>query len=74
MQKLANDIAEQRNKILDDFFKAYLSSLDEKYFMKLKNEDFKRLILVHEIKSPIEHHYYFKLKTGKIGKINIDKK
>lgn len=69
MDDLIKEIMEKRGKILDDFAKAYLCSFDDKYILKLKKDDFRRLELVEHQVSPAKTIYSFKLKKGVLPKI-----
>lgn len=72
ISKLADEIMEKKAKILDDFARAYLASLaskDEKHFLKLKKDDFRRIELVETIISPLGRTYQFRLKKGRLPNI-----
>ena len=73
IDELAKEIMGNQAKILDDFGKAYLSSLDKKCFLKLKEDGFRRLELVETIESPTKRVYHFRLKKGRLPKVQIGK-
>lgn len=66
LEKLIGDVSKNHAKILDDFAKTYLASRWEDYFSKQKKIDFRRIELCHQIKSPTENVYWFRLKKGRL--------
>jgi len=69
IKEMTKNILAHKAKILDDFCRAYLASKDEKYFLKLKEEDFRRLVLVETRGAAGEITYQFQLKKGRLPKI-----
>jgi hypothetical protein len=67
--EIINKLAKQKQKILDDFCMAYLSSRYDDYFSKKKANELRRLVLVEE-RTANGYIYSFKLKRGKLPKIN----
>jgi hypothetical protein len=72
IQEMSNQIMEHRSKILDEFCKAYLASFDEKYFLQLKKDDFRRLKMViqvdNETLGQTKQTIHFELKKGRLPK------
>ena len=66
VENLIEEISKNHAKILDDFTKAYISSRWGDYFSKQKKIDFRRIELCHQVKSPTENVYWFRMKRGKL--------
>lgn len=64
--RVINEMTNNRDKILDEFFKAYLASRWDDYFVKQKKIDLKRVEVVVQMKSLTEMVYWFRLKKGKL--------
>ena len=66
IEKCANEIIEQRTKILSDFIKAYVASRDD----FPAKEVIRRLKLVETIISPTKRTYHCELRRCKLIKLN----
>ena len=73
IHELTKDIMINQAKIIDDFFRAYCSSFDKEYFLKLKKEEFRRITLIMK-RDGLNTEYSFKLSRGKLPKIKKQNK
>lgn len=71
IDKLANEISENRAKIIDDFVKAYVASRED--YSKNPAAVIKRLKLIERIDSPTKRTYWCELKTGKLKSLTPSK-